>query len=119
LRHAAHACRNQGTWPVLVGDDGEQPPSGGSFGHTVLSSPITLYDFPQVAPESPGDLFDGTEIDQLLILSVLSMSEEEQQEMAACDPRARAILERCAALTPDDLMALHGAIRSRRPLEDR
>ncbi|MFJ6215399.1 hypothetical protein ACIQGZ_19030 [Streptomyces sp. NPDC092296] len=119
LREAAAACRNQGAWPVLAGDDdGDRPPGGGTFGHTVLSSPITLYDHPRIAPESPGDLFDGTEIDQLLILSVLSMSEEEQQEMAASDPRGREILERCAALTPDDLMALHGAIRSQRPLED-
>lgn len=117
LRHAAADCHNQGTWPVLVGDDPDTP-VGGSLGHTVLSSPITLYDHPQVAPESPGDLFDGTEIDQLLVLSVLSMSEEERQEMAASDPRGREILERCAALTPDDLMGLHGAIRSRRPLED-
>ncbi len=111
LRDAAGACRNQGTWPVLVGGEGR-------WGHTVLSSPITLYDHPEVAPESPGDLFDGTEIDQLLILSVLSMSDEEREEMAASDPRADAILRRCSELTPDDLMALHGAIRSKRPLED-
>ncbi|WP_377268117.1 hypothetical protein [Peterkaempfera sp. SMS 1(5)a] len=111
LREAAQACRNQGTWPVLVGGEGR-------WGRTVLSSPITLYDHPAVAPESPGDLFDGTEIDQLLILSVLSMSDEERAEMAACDPRADAILRRCSELTPDDLMALHGAIRAKRPLED-
>jgi len=117
LRGAAQACRNQGTWPVLVGDDDTQPAADGSFGHTVLSSPITLCDYPRVAPESPGDLFDGTEIDQLLILSVLSMTPQERAEMAA-DPRGRDILERCSALTPEDLMALHGTIRSMRPLED-
>ncbi|GAA3379058.1 hypothetical protein GCM10020367_61080 [Streptomyces sannanensis] len=111
LRDAARSCDNQGCWPALVGEGDER-------GHTVLSSPITLPDYPQVAPESPGDLFDGTEIDQLLILSVLSMSEQEREEMAATDPRARDILERCAALGERELGALHGAIRSFRPLED-
>jgi hypothetical protein len=111
LREAAADCRNQGTWPVLVGDD-----AGDSRARTVLSSPVTLYDFPRVAPESPGDLFDGTEIDQLLVLSVLSLTEDEQAEARASDPRAREILDRCAALGTDQLMALHGAIRECRDL---
>ncbi|WP_367325538.1 hypothetical protein [Streptomyces sp. HUAS ZL42] len=106
LRDPAAACRNEGTWPVLVGSD-----AGDGRGHTVLSSPVTLYDFPRVAPESPGDLFDGTEIDQLLVLSVLSMTDEERAEARASDPRAREILDRCAGLGTDDLMALHGTIR--------
>ncbi|MGW1028590.1 hypothetical protein ACWD4J_33735 [Streptomyces sp. NPDC002577] len=109
LRDAVRKCDNQGTWPVLVGDEG---------GHTVLSSPITLPDYPQVAPESPGDMFDGTEIDQLLVLSVISMTDEEREEMAAADPRSRDILERCTALTAGELSALHGTIREFRPLED-
>jgi hypothetical protein len=78
---------------------------------TVLSSPIILEDYPRVAPESPGDLFDGGEIDQLLILNILALTDEEKVEMAASDPRAREILERTEALTPDQLMALHGTIR--------
>lgn len=106
LRDQAAACRNVGTWPVLVGTD-----EGDGRAHTVLSSPVTLYDFPRVAPESPGDLFDGTEIDQLLVLSVLSLTEEEQAEARASDPRAREILDRCAGLGMDELMGLHGAIR--------
>lgn len=99
---AAHAatCENVGAWPVLVGDR-----------HTVLASPIILPDHPQVAPESPGDLFDGTEIDQLLILNVLALSEEERREARASDPRAREILDRCAALAPEDMMRLHGVLR--------
>jgi hypothetical protein len=103
LRPFAEACENVGTWPVLVGEPGEH--------HTILSSPIILYDYPQIAPESPGDLFDGTEIDQMLVLNILSMTEEEQEEMAASDPRAGEILERCRALSPEDIMRLHGAIR--------
>lgn len=115
LRDAAAACENQGAWPVLVSD--EQPQDSHSGAPTVLCSPVTLYDFPAVAPESPGDLFDGTEIDKLLILSVLSLTEEEQAEARACDPRAREILDRCAALTPEQLGALHGTIRDPRPAE--
>jgi len=122
LREAAAACRQQGTWPVLVGEEvrgtAGTAGGGGSRADTVLSSPVTLYDFPRVAPESPGDLFDGTEIDQLLVLSVLSLTEEEQAEARACDPRAREILDRCAALGTDDLMALHGTIREFRQLRE-
>jgi hypothetical protein len=105
LREAAQACRNEGTWPVLVGEPGER--------HTLLSSPIILEDHPRIAPESPGDLFDGGEIDQLLTLSILAMTDEEKAEMRDTDPRAREILERTEALTPEQLMRLHGAIRER------
>jgi len=133
LRETVSACENQGTWPVLVGDDsddgsdgctdggfdgGAAGDGGGASARTVLSSPVTLYDFPEVAPESPGDLFDGTEIDRLLILSVLSLTEEERQEARAGDPRAREILDRCAGLAPGELLALHGTIREFRPLEE-
>jgi hypothetical protein len=107
LLAAAERCENIGTWPVLVGEEGDR--------HTLLSSPIILSDYPQIAPESPGDLFDGGEIDQLLILNILSLTPSEQEEMRASDPRAREILDRCAALTPEELMRLHGAIREFRP----
>ncbi len=103
LTEAAAACRNLGTWPVLVGEKGDRS--------TMLSSPIILEDYPRIAPESPGDLFDGGEIDQLLILNILTLTDEEKAEMAASDPRAREILERTEALTPDQLMALHGTVR--------
>jgi hypothetical protein len=103
LAQAASACRNIGTWPVLVGEDGDLG--------TMLSSPIILEDHPRIAPQSPGDLFDGGEIDQLLILNILTLTDEEKAEMAASDPRAREILERTEALTPDQLMALHGTVR--------
>ena len=101
-------CDNGGLWPVLVGEDGARD--------TVLAAPIILSDYPQVAPESPGDLFDATEIDKLLILNVLALTPEEQAEMRASDPRAREILDRCAALSPEELMRLHGAIREFRPV---
>ncbi len=100
LRAPAEACRNRGTWPVLVGDAGEC--------ETLLSSPIILEDHPRIAPESPGDLFDGGEIDQLLILNILSLTDEEKAEVRCTDPRVREILDRCEALSPSELMRLHG-----------
>jgi hydrogenase maturation protease len=103
LRAAAAVCENVGTWPVPVG---ELPDSS-----TMLSSPIILEDYPRVAPESPGDLFDGGEIDQLLILNILAMTDEEKAEMRASDPRAKEIIDRTEALTEEELMRLHGTIR--------
>lgn len=106
LRAAVEACRNEGAWPVLVGEPGER--------HTMLSSPIILEEYPRVAPESPGDLFDGGEIDQLLTLNILTLTDEEKEEMRASDPRAREILDRTEALSEQELTRLHGAIRDLR-----
>jgi hypothetical protein len=103
LRQEAEACRNEGTWPVPVGEPGDRS--------TLLSSPIILEDYPQIAPESPGDLFDGGEIDQLLTLNILGLTDEEKREMRATDPRTREILERTEALSPEELMRLHGTVR--------
>jgi hypothetical protein len=110
LREAAQGCENLKTWPVLVGEEGER--------NMMLSAPIILYDYPQIAPESPGDLFDGTEIDQLLIFNVLTLTDEEKEEMRASDPRAREILERTESLSPEQLMNLHGAVREFRMLRE-
>lgn len=107
-RELAQGCENIKTWPVLIGEEGDRS--------KMLSSPIILYDYPQIAPESPGDLFDGTEIDQLLVLNVLSLTDQEKEEVRASDPRAREILERCESLSPEELMNLHGAIREFRML---
>ena len=85
----------------------------------MLAAPIILSDYPHIAPESPGDLFDATEIDQLLILNVLALTPDEQAEMRASDPRAREILDRCASLSRDELMRLHGAIRDFRTVAGR
>jgi hypothetical protein len=110
LREAVQECENLKTWPVLVGEEGER--------NMLLSAPIILYDYPQIAPESPGDLFDGTEIDQLLIFNVLTLTDEEKEEMRASDPRAREILERTESLSSEELMNLHGAIREFRMLRE-
>jgi len=108
FREAVRGCENLKTWPVLVGEEGER--------NKLLSSPIILYDYPQIAPESPGDLFDGGEIDQLLVLNILSLTEEEKEEMRASDPRTREILERTESLSNEELMNLHGAVREFRML---
>ncbi|MBX6381573.1 MAG: hypothetical protein IRZ07_01170 [Microbispora sp.] len=100
---AARQCRNENTWPVLVGEPGRRD--------VVLSSPIILYDHPAIAPESPGDLFDSTEIDELLTLRTLTLTEEEKREARVTDPRAAEILERAAGMPPELLERLHGAIR--------
>jgi hydrogenase maturation protease len=111
LREAAAACRNEGAWPVLVGAPGDRD--------TVLASPIILEDHPQIAPESPGDLFDGGEIDGLLTLSILGLTDEEKAEMRASDPRAREILERTEALTGEELLRLHGRLTDLRAVRER
>lgn len=102
----ALACKNIGAWPVLIGDEGQRD--------TMLSSPIILYDYPQIAPESPGDLFDGAEIDEILSLRILTMTDEEKREMRESDERARQILERTEALPDEQWIKLHGALRGLR-----
>jgi hypothetical protein len=84
----------------------------------VLSSPIILYDYPQIAPESPGDLFDGTEIDEILALRILAMTDEEKLEVRNGDERARLILERTEALPAEHFQKLHGALRGLQTSEE-
>jgi hypothetical protein len=109
-RSYASACQNLGTWPVLVGESGQRD--------TILSSPIILYDYPQIAPESPGDLFDGAEIDEILSLRILTMTDEEKREMRQSDDRARHILERTEALPEEHFAKLHGVLRGLRPARE-
>ena len=103
----AASCRNIGCWPVLVGEPAERD--------TMLSAPIILYDYPQIAPESQGDLFDSTEIDEILTLRILTLTEDEKRAMADVDERARALLERTESIAREQLMGLHGTIRGLRP----
>jgi hypothetical protein len=107
-RDAAAACCNSGVFPVLVG---EEPARS-----MMLCSPIILYDYPKIAPESAGDFFDGTEMDEMLTLRVLTLTDAEKQEMRSGDPRARRILERTEALTPDAMLKAHGVIRGLREI---
>jgi len=100
---AALQCINTGTYPVLVGDEGARC--------CVLSSPIILYDYPQIAPESAGDLFDGTEIDEILTLRIMSLTDDEKREMRSTDDFARRLLERTESMSPEQLLNLHGVMK--------
>ncbi len=109
LQGAAAACDNQGVWPVLAGQPGARD--------IMLASPIILYDYPEIAPESPGDLFDGTEIDEILSLRILTMTDAEKRDMAAVDARARALLERTERLGAPAFARMHGTMhRAATPL---
>lgn len=101
---AAQACANRGVYPVLGGPEGDRS--------VMLCSPIILYDYPQIAPESPGDFFDGTEMDEMLALRVLTLTDKEKQEIRQSDPHARAMLERVEQLADGGLLGVHGATRS-------
>lgn len=110
LRAAVAGCRNQGNFPVLVGnrESGERD--------MVLCSPIILYDYPQIAPESNGDFYDATEMDEMLTLRIMTLTEKEKDEMRSADEHGRELLERTEQSGREQLMRTHGAIRSLRPL---
>ncbi len=104
---AVAECENVGGWPVLADPDGGRD--------IVLSSPIILYDHPEVAPESPGELYDGLEIDEILTLRTLALSDDEKLQARATDPRAAALIDRVEAMDPRDIVKLHGTVRAPRP----
>lgn len=108
FREAAAGCSNVGTYPVLVGEAGTRD--------CMLSSPIILYDYPQIAPESAGSLYDGTEIDEILTLRIMTLTDEEKREMRDTDERARQILERTEMLPAEQLMKMHGAMKGLKKL---
>jgi hypothetical protein len=107
LRQPAAECSNVGLWPVLAGD---AAPDATPM-DTMLASPIILYDYPQIAPESAGALFDGTEIDEILSLRILALTDDEKREMRETDPKTRSLLERTEALNAEQWLRLHGAMR--------
>lgn len=99
----AAECENVGVFPVLAGDPGRSD--------LVLASPIILYDHPQIAAESQGDLYDATEIDEILSLRTMTLTEDEKREVRGTDPRAAAVLDQVDFMPPDLLDRLHGTIR--------
>jgi len=103
---AARRCRQRRCWPVLAGPKGSTD--------SVLGAPIILYDYPEVAEQSPGALFDSTEIDEILTLRIMTMTEGEKAEARATDPRAREIIDRCEQMSAADLQQLHGLLRDPR-----
>ena len=95
----AAQCRSERSWPALVGTD------------TVLCAPIILPDQPEIAAESTGNLFDGTEIDEILTLRTMTLTDEEKRQARATDPRAAELIDRVDHLPPELLDRLHGTIR--------
>jgi hypothetical protein len=103
----AGALHNRGLHPVLVGDTDD----------VVLAAPIILYDHPRVASESPGPSFDATEIDELLALCVLGLSDDEKRRARATDARAAALIDRTDGLPAAVRERLHGTVRELRPVD--
>jgi hypothetical protein len=101
---AVGECENTGCWPTLAG------PRGGR--RTMLAAPIILPDYPEVAAESPGELYDGTEIDEILTLRTLALSDEEKAAARATDARAAALIDRVEAMDAPTMEQLHGTIRA-------
>ncbi|MEU3047876.1 hypothetical protein ABZ705_15395 [Streptomyces sp. NPDC006984] len=104
---AVAACRNLHTWPVLAGEPGRAD--------LVLSSPIILDDHPAIAPESPGALYDATEIDEILALRTAALTDQEKREARGTDARAAAVIDLADSLPPEVLDRLHGAVRTLGP----
>ncbi|WP_248580727.1 hypothetical protein [Nocardioides sp. InS609-2] len=100
---AAARCTQRRCFPVLVGPVGSND--------VVMGSPIILYDHPEIAEQSAGALFDSTEIDEILSLRVMTMTDAEKAEARATDPRAAAIIDRCDQMSPETLRDLHGVLR--------
>ncbi len=100
---AVAGCENTGTWPVLAGP--------GECRDLMLSSPVILYDHPEVAAESAGDLFDATEIDEILTLRTLTLTDAEKRQARATDSRVADMMDRLDDLPPEMLERMHGAIR--------
>jgi hypothetical protein len=102
--HEVAGCQNTGCWPVLAGPEGSR--------QVMLASPIILPEHAQIAAESPGELYDGTEIDEILTLRTLALSDEEKAAARATDPRAAALIDRVDAMDAPTMEQLHGTIRA-------
>lgn len=103
------ACRNVGNFPVLLGAEEDHA--------MLLCSPIILYDHPRIAPESAGDFFDCTEMDEMLTLRVMTLTDDEKKEVRTGDEQVRRLLERTEQSAREQLLKTHGVIRSLRPSE--
>jgi hypothetical protein len=106
LQEEARGCVNVGNFPVLVGTESERD--------MLLCSPIVLYDYPQIASQSAGDFYDATEIDEMLTLRVMTLSDQEKEEMRHAGDRTRALLERTEQTAREQLERTHGLMRNLR-----
>ncbi|MEO7294341.1 MAG: hypothetical protein ABIW34_14630 [Ginsengibacter sp.] len=100
FKQAIAQCKNTGTWPILVDESNT----------TMLCSPIILYDHPQINPQSKGDLFDSTEIEEALMLHFAVMSDDEKNRIADSDEKLKAMLNKVGMVTPEEMIGLHGGM---------
>jgi hypothetical protein len=100
---AVSRCQQHRCFPVLAGPPGIQD--------MLLVSPIILYDHPEVAEQSDTALFDCTEIDEILTLRVMTMTDNEKAQARATDPRAAQIIDQCDSMSPEAMARLHGVLR--------
>jgi hypothetical protein len=97
-------CRHHRCFPVLAGSPGDRD--------LMLVSPIILYDHPEIAEQSEGTLCDSTEIDEILTLRVMTMTDEEKAQARATDSLAAQIIDRCDSMSPEAMLNLHGILRN-------
>jgi hypothetical protein len=102
-------CQSVNTWPVLATPQDD----------AMLGAAIVLPDHPQIAPESRGNLFDNTEIEEALVLHVQALSDEERAEIEHQDPAVKDMIDRACAVTPEELLKLHGRVEVRDPVAQR
>jgi len=105
LGTAVAECESVNTYPILATPEDD----------VLVGAAIVLPDHPQLAPESRGNLFDGTEIEEALVLHVMALSADEREQIAAGDPAIRELVARTVAATPEDLVRLHGRTVLRDP----
>jgi hypothetical protein len=110
FRSEVSACRNVGNFPVLIGTEGDHD--------AMLCSPIILYDYPQIAPESTGDFFDAIEMNEMLTLRVMTLTDQEKREMRSGDEQVRNLLQRTEQSACEQLIKSHGIIRSLRRVSE-
>jgi hypothetical protein len=106
---AVAQCAQHRCFPVLAGAPGESD--------LVLVSPIILYDHPEIAEQSKGALFDSTEIDEILTLRIMTMTDEEKAAARATDALAARIVDRCDSMSPEAMLNLHGVLRDPHALD--
>ncbi|ORA13114.1 hypothetical protein BST14_15835 [Mycobacterium arosiense ATCC BAA-1401 = DSM 45069] len=106
---AVSRCAQHRCFPVLAGPPGTDD--------ILLISPIILYDHPEVAEQSDTALYDCTEIDEILTLRVMTMTDDEKAQARATDPRAARIIDECDAMSPEAMARLHGVLRDPHALD--
>ena len=99
---AVAECKSVNSFPVLAD----------SQDRAILGAAIVLPDHPQLSPHSLGNLFDNTEIEEALILHVKALSDQEREEIEKQDPAVREMIAKADETTDEELMRLHGLMRS-------